>query len=92
MGRLPPPTDARQTVRRASFNFRSLFVDHSADVESCLALDMLNGPATPADRRTAYGAPRVFQLSFSFRRPLCRRGIVLDLPHDGLNPAHVSFR
>ena len=32
----PPPTNAQRTVRRASFNFRSLFVDHSADVESCL--------------------------------------------------------
>ena len=60
--------------------------------ESCLALLMPSGPATPTDRRAANGAPRVLQLSFSFRRPLCRRGIVLDLPHGGLNPAHVSFR
>ena len=61
-------------------------------LESCLALLMPSGPATPTDRRAANGAPRVLQLSFSFRRPLCRRGIVLDLPHGGLNPAHVSFR
>ena len=33
----PPPTNAQRTVRRASFNFRSRFLDHSADVESCLA-------------------------------------------------------
>ena len=73
-------------------------------LESCLALLMPNGPATPADRRAANGAPRVFQLSFSFRRPLCRRGIVLghlfplagtDLPTDAqrrVRRASFNFR
>ena len=48
------------------------------------------GRPTPADQRAAYGAPRVFQLSFSFRRPLCRRGIVLTFPFVKRRNRHSS--